>query len=71
MRLLGFAESERAIFAAVAFRQPEVLWLLVLFQVNRPNNVDDALPIRGQIRFIDITNRGEIFRLKKSPRFLA
>ena len=67
MGLLVFAESERAIFRAVPFREPEILRLLVLFQVNRPDDVDDALPVGRQIRLIDIANRGEIFRLEKSP----
>ena len=66
MRLLGFAESERAIFRPVPFRKPDILRLLVLFQVNRPDYVNDALPVGRELRLVDLAHRSEVLRFQET-----
>ena len=67
MGLALFAESECAIFRAIPFRQPDVMRLFVFLQVDRPDNVGDAFAVGGKSGFIDIFERGEIFRFEWTP----
>ena len=71
MRLLGCTKSKGAIFGAVPFYEPEIFRLLVVREVDRAEDINDALSIGRKMRVIDVPNGGEIFRLERPGRICA